>query len=63
MSFHFEFVSSVPDARKIVEQEYAPLEVKLFLRQALSGCKMEDFVQVKASGHLCVEVVCVVEEL
>lgn len=31
MSFSFEFVASVPDAKKIVEQEYAPHEVKLFI--------------------------------
>ena len=52
MSFSFEFVASVPDAKKIIEQEHAPHEVKLFILQALRGCKTEGWVFVKANGHL-----------
>lgn len=52
MSFSFEFVASVPDAKKIIEQEHAPHEVKLFIHQALRGCKIEGWVHIKANGHL-----------
>jgi len=52
MSFSFEFVATVPDAKKIIEQEHAPHEVKLFIHQALRGCPIEGWVQIKANGHL-----------
>lgn len=52
MSFSFEFVAKQEDAVKIVDQEHAPEYVKAFLQQGLTAFKAEDFVHVKAIGHL-----------
>ena len=52
MSFSFEFTATPVDAKKILEQEHAPHEVKLFIRQAMRGCKSDGLVYVKANGHL-----------
>jgi hypothetical protein len=52
MSFSVEFWATVADAEKIVEQEYLPSTVKLFLGQALLAFTAVDMVHVKAFGHL-----------
>lgn len=52
MSFSVEFTGKVVDARKIVEKEHLPSEIKLFLAQALRAFEPESLVYVKAHGHL-----------
>jgi hypothetical protein len=52
MSFNFDFVATQKDAAAIVESEHAPECVKGFLQMGLLAFKPEDYVHVKAIGHL-----------
>src|SRR5690349_1347563 len=52
MSFSTEFTAAQKDALSLIEKDYLPSEVRLFLRQALMAFKSEAMVYVKATGHL-----------
>jgi hypothetical protein len=52
MSFSFEFTAKQEDAQKIIDQEYAPSQVKSFIHQSLDAFQPEALVYVKAYGHL-----------
>ena len=52
MSFNVEFTAKVADAKKIVEKEYLPSEVKLFVQAGLRAFADDKLVYVKAQGHL-----------
>lgn len=52
MSFSLDFTATQADAGTILEQEYAPECVKVFIKAALTAFAPEALVFVKAYGHL-----------